>query len=131
MNHHTLSNSGQSLPARQLCFAFHPAAGVSPIQAASFHLQSVDGECLPATQLYLSVFTCLTVSLDLPSDAGEVLPARQPYLFHPTAGETYIYITFMHLADALSKATYSAFRLYICIVSMCVPWESNPQPLYC
>ncbi len=27
----------------------------------------------------------------------------------------------MHLADALSKVTYSAFRLYICIVSMCVP----------
>ncbi len=62
---------------------------VSPIQAASFHLQSGDGECLPATQLYLSVFTCPTVSLDLPSDAGESLPARQPYLFHPTAGETY------------------------------------------
>ncbi len=62
---------------------------VSPIQAASFHLQSDDGECLPATQLYLSVFTCPTGSLDLPSDAGESLPARQPYLFHPTAGETY------------------------------------------
>ncbi len=29
------------------------------------------------------------MSLDLPSDAGESLPARQPYLFHPTAGETY------------------------------------------
>ncbi len=27
----------------------------------------------------------------------------------------------------LSKANYSAFRLYI-FVSMCVPWESNPQP---
>ncbi len=62
---------------------------VSPIQAASCHLQSGHGECLPATQLYLSVFTCPTVSLDLPSDAGEVLPARQPYLFHPMAGETY------------------------------------------
>ncbi len=36
----------------------------------------------------------------------------------------------MHLADAF-KATYSTFRLYICIVSMCVPWESNPQPLRC
>ncbi len=59
------------------------------IQAASFHLQSGDGECLPATQLYLSVFTCPTVSLDLPSDAGKSLPARQPYLFHPTAGEAY------------------------------------------
>ncbi len=36
-------------------------------------------------QLYLSVFTCPTASLHLPSDAGESLPARQPYLFHPTA----------------------------------------------
>ncbi len=27
----------------------------------------------------------------------------------------------------LSKATYSALRLYI-FVSMCVPWELNPQP---
>ncbi len=62
---------------------------VSPIQAASFHLQSGDGECLPATQLYLSVFTCPTVSLDLPSDAGASSPARRPYLFHPTASEAY------------------------------------------
>ncbi len=62
---------------------------VSPIQAASFHLQSGDGECLPATQLYLSVFTCPTVSLNLPSDAGASPPARRPYLFHPTAGEAY------------------------------------------
>ncbi len=62
---------------------------VSPIQAASFHLQSGDGECLPATQLYLSVFTCPTVSLDLPSDAGASSPARHPYFFHPTAGEAY------------------------------------------
>ncbi len=62
---------------------------VSPIQAASFHLQSGDGECLPATQLYLSVFTCLTVSLDLPSDAGASSPARHAYLFHPMAGEAY------------------------------------------
>ncbi len=27
----------------------------------------------------------------------------------------------------LSKVTYSAFSLYI-FVSMCVPWELNPQP---
>ncbi len=33
---------------------------VSPIQAASFHLQSGDSECLPATQLYLSIFNCPT-----------------------------------------------------------------------
>ncbi len=78
----------QSLPAKNLPF---PSCGrrVSPIQAASCHLQSGHGECLPATQLYLSVFTCPTVSLNLPLDAGESLPARQHYLFHPTAGETY------------------------------------------
>ncbi len=35
---------------------------------------------------------------------------------------TYIYQTL------LSKATYSAFRLLHFIVSMCVPWELNPQP---
>ncbi len=59
----TLSNSGQSLPAKYLPF---PPYGrrVSPIQAASFHLQSGDDECLPATQLYLSVFTCPTASLN-------------------------------------------------------------------
>ncbi len=30
----------------------------------------------------------------------------------------------------LSKATYSAFRIYsfFFFVSMCVPWEFNPQP---
>ncbi len=41
--------------------------------------------------------------------------------------------TFMHLADTLSKATYSAFRLYIYFhyVILCVPWELNPQPLRC
>ncbi len=68
----------QSLPAKNLPF---PSCGqrVSPIQAASCHLQSGHGECLPAIQLYLSVFTCPTVSLDLPSDASEVLPARQSY----------------------------------------------------
>ncbi len=34
----------------------------------------------------------------------------------------------MHLADALSKATYSAIRLYFFFISMCVPWELNPRP---
>ncbi len=83
------TTSGQSLPAKKN-LPFQPCGQrVSPIQAASFHLQSGDGECLPATQLYLSVFTCPTVSLNLPSDAGASPPARRPYLFHPTAGEAY------------------------------------------
>ncbi len=34
-------------------------------------------------------------------------------------------ITFMDL----SKETYSAFRLYMSFISMCVPWELNPWPL--
>ncbi len=36
--------------------------------------------------------------------------------------------TFMHLADAFIQSDLQLhFRLYI-FVSMCVPWESNPQP---
>ncbi len=59
----------------------------------SCHLQSGHGECLPATQLYLSVFTCPTVSLDLPSDSHRT-PARASRpdnltFSTPTAGETY------------------------------------------
>ncbi len=65
--------AGASLPKN---LPFQPCGRrVSPIQTASFHLQSGDGECLPATQLYLSVFTCPTVSLNLPSDSHRT-PAR-------------------------------------------------------
>ncbi len=84
LNHQTVSQIWDLRPESPPC-----GRRVSPIQVASCHLQSGHGECLPATQLYLSIFNCPTVSLDLPSDAGEVLPARQLYLFHPTAGETY------------------------------------------
>ncbi len=35
--------------------------------------------------------------------------------------------TFMHLADAFIQSDL-LFRLYIFFVSMCVPWELNPQP---
>ncbi len=34
----------------------------------------------------------------------------------------------MHLADAFIKAPYSAFKLHIFLISMCIPWELNPQP---
>ncbi len=52
------------------------------------------------------------------------------YMFKEAA--TYIHLHLhLHLFWILSKATYSAFRLYICIVSTCVPWELNPQPLRC
>ncbi len=54
---------------------------------------------------------------------------------------SYDHISNIHICDSylhlciyrtlLSKATYIAFRLYIFFVSMCVPWESNPQPLHC
>ncbi len=39
--------------------------------------------------------------------------------------------TFMHLADAFIQSDLQLFELYICIVSMRVPWELNPQPLRC
>ncbi len=39
-----------------------------------------------------------------------------------------ITFTFMHLADAFIQSD-STFRLYIYFVSMCVPWELNPQSL--
>ncbi len=70
-------------PSQKTCLFNLVGRRVSPIQAASFHLQSGDGECLPATQLYLSVFTCPTVSLDLPSDAGASSPARHPTFSTP------------------------------------------------
>ncbi len=38
--------------------------------------------------------------------------------------------TFMNLARFYPKRL-TLFRLYIYIVSMCIPWESNPQPLHC
>ncbi len=42
----------------------------------------------------------------------------------------YIYIfIFMHLADAFIQSDiHSGYTFF---VSMCVPWESNPQPLRC
>ncbi len=105
----------QSLSTKNLPF---PLCGqrVSPIQAASFHLQSGDGECLPATQLYLSVFTCPTASLNLPSDAGESLLARQPYLFHPTADLSFrLYLSNTASLDLPSDAGESlpARQLYL------------------
>ncbi len=90
MNHHTLSNTGQSLPARQLTFSTLQPEKVLPIQAASFHLcrQMTASASRPHNFTFPSL-PCPTVSLDLPSDAGEVLPARQPCLFKSHAGDTY------------------------------------------
>ncbi len=42
--------------------------------------------------------------------------------------------TFMHLADAFiqSDLPYTLpYSGYTFIVSMCIPWELNPQPLRC
>ncbi len=36
-------------------------------------------------------------------------------------------ITFMHLADAFIQSDLQLHYLYI-FISICVPWESNPQP---
>ncbi len=32
---------------------------------------------------------------------------------------------------AFNRRFYPKLRLYFFLVSMCVPWESNPQPLRC
>ncbi len=37
----------------------------------------------------------------------------------------------MHLADAFIQSDLQCIQVIHCIVSMCVPWESNPQPLHC
>ncbi len=41
--------------------------------------------------------------------------------------------TFMHLADAFIQSDLQCFQaihiyIYIYFISMCVPWELNPQP---
>ncbi len=37
----------------------------------------------------------------------------------------------LHLSDAFIQSDLQVDSGYICIVSMCVPWESNPQRLRC
>ncbi len=69
---------GPSLTTRasqQKTCLFHPAAGESHPSRLRAAISSQVLPCLPATQLYLSVFTCPTVSLDLPSDSHRT-PAR-------------------------------------------------------
>ncbi len=36
--------------------------------------------------------------------------------------------TFMHLADAVIQSDLQLHSGYTFLISMCVPWESNPQP---
>ncbi len=36
--------------------------------------------------------------------------------------------TFMHLADAFIQSDLQLHSGYTVFISMCVPWESNPQP---
>ncbi len=80
----TLSNSGQSLPANTCLF--YPTAGEShPSRLRASISSLVTASASRPPNFFLSVFTCPTASLNLPSDAGESPPARQPYLFHPTA----------------------------------------------
>ncbi len=35
----------------------------------------------------------------------------------------------MHLADAFIQRELQLYSGYTFFISMCVPWESNPQPL--
>ncbi len=39
--------------------------------------------------------------------------------------------TFMHLVDACIQSDLQCIQAINCSVSMCVPWELNPQPLRC
>ncbi len=39
--------------------------------------------------------------------------------------------TFMHLADAFIQSNLQYMQVIIFFVSMCVPWELNPQALRC
>ncbi len=36
--------------------------------------------------------------------------------------------TFTHLADAFIQSDLQLHSVYTFLISMCVPWESNPQP---
>ncbi len=93
VNHHTLSNSGQSLPAKQLTFSTlqpesltHPGCELpSPVRwqrvppghpTLPFHLHLSDTASEAARG---------EGDARGEADAGEVLPARQPYHFKPLA----------------------------------------------
>ncbi len=40
----------------------------------------------------------------------------------------FFWFTFMHLADAFIQSHLQLHSGYTFLISMCVPWESNPQP---
>ncbi len=44
---------------------------------------------------------------------------------------SWVDITFKHLADAFIQSDLQCIQVIIFFVSMCVPWELNPQPLRC
>ncbi len=50
---------------------------------------------------------------------------------HAFGSNIYIYIYIYAFSRRFYPKRLTVYRLYICIVSMCVPWESNPQPLRC
>ncbi len=44
----------------------------------------------------------------------------------------YCIFTLMHLADAFIQSDLQCIQaIHFYFISMCVPWESNPQPLRC
>ncbi len=45
--------------------------------------------------------------------------------------DVYLTFTFMHLADAFIQSNLVHSGYTFCVSTMCVPWESNPQPLRC
>ncbi len=82
-------------------------------------------------------------------DATYMYPLNKPcvfgffYLFNPylnriclvicffvSVNKTYIYI-YIHFTDAFIQSDLQCIHAIHIFVSVCVPWESNPQPLRC
>ncbi|KAF4118664.1 hypothetical protein G5714_000715 [Onychostoma macrolepis] len=90
----------KSLPDRQTCLFCLFAPPYQPLSNATYPrrwpikqvstLTSWMTAKRPDQTLPFHLYLFDTVSLDLPSDAGESLPARQPYLFKSHAGDAYI-----------------------------------------
>ncbi len=74
-------------------------------------------------------------NLDIPALQARVLSALMSlytYAVGTILSEiSYIYIYIYAFSRRFYPKRLTVYRLYICIVRMCVPWESNPQPLRC
>ncbi len=74
------------------------------------------------------------VNRDLKKKKVIFLPYRPPLATPPksTIVPSSRHFTFMHLADAFIQSDLQCIiHGYTFFISMCVPWELNPQPLRC